>query len=733
MMECYPGIERTRLFSVLRGCMRDREPARFENRFQFPDGSSGWFELRMEPVPEGVAILSVDISARKRAEADLRRTMRALTTISRCNNALVRATDEARFLDEVCRIMVEDAGYASVWVGLRDADAGRGIHVAGQRHADGLDPALALAGLDDDERTIPFRALRRGQAVVERSDGSEAPTFATLALPLFGERECIGVLTVHAHEPDAFDDRERALLDEVALDLGHGLATLRGRETRDATMAALRQSRTRIHTLHDQLPTPILVWQRRGAELRLTHFNRAAHGLVERSSIGGTPIQVERTVAHAGEDIRECAASGLPRSREVRTSLLGSDEERYLSITYGFLPPDGVLMHVVDVTEQRETENQLRAAQRLEEVGRLAGGIAHDFNNLLSIISSYASFALEATPVTSPTHADLEEIKRASERAAILTRQLLAFSRRQVVEPIVTSWAPVVGGMEKMIRRILSENIELSVRVQDDLGNIRADPGQLEQVLINLLVNARDAMPRGGKLTIEMENANLDDEHAASHVGVEPGAYVVMGVSDSGTGMDPRTRAQVFEPFFTTKEPGEGTGLGLSTVYGIVRQHGGNIWLWSEPGHGTTFKVFLPRCDEALTEPRAPRASREQGNETILLVEDDDGVRAAAQRILESAGYRVFSAASAAEAEAIVANDAVELLVSDIVLPRTNGVELARRLRETTPTLKVLFMSGYTRDDAERDAAFDADAHFIAKPFSGRDLRNGVREVLDSV
>jgi PAS domain S-box-containing protein len=396
-----------------------------------------------------------------------------------------------------------------------------------------------------------------------------------------------------------------------------------------------------------------------------------------------------------------------------------------------------------DVTERKRADaehaklaEQLRMSQRMEAIGSLAGGVAHDFNNLLSVILSYVEFAIEGVREGDPLKDDLLEVKKAGERAAALTRQLLAFSRKQVLQPVSLSLNQVAAGVEKMLQRILGEDIDLVLALAPDLGLTLADPGQLEQVVMNLVVNARDAMPEGGKLTIETSNVEVGEEHAARHVAVTPGSYVQLAVSDTGCGMDGQTRARIFEPFFTTKERGKGTGLGLSTVYGIVKQSGGNIWVYSEPGQGTTFKVYLPRDLSATTATASKPStvpSRSTGTETILVVEDEEALRKVALRTLDAAGYTVLTAADGDTALLTSAQHAgdIHLLLTDVVMPRMGGRLLAQALSKVRPAIKVVYMSGYSDNAIVHHGVLDAGTHFLAKPFTSANLARKVREVLD--
>jgi len=397
-----------------------------------------------------------------------------------------------------------------------------------------------------------------------------------------------------------------------------------------------------------------------------------------------------------------------------------------------------------DITERKRSEEALRASQlqlqqsqKLEAIGQLAGGVAHDFNNMLTAIIGYTDLSLRRVGLENPIRRNLEETKKAAERAASLVRQLLAFSRKQILEPKVLDLNDVVKDMHKMLTRLIGENIKLATRLETDLGSVKADPCQVEQIIVNLVVNARDAMPRGGRVTIETANVALDDQFAVKkHVSVKPGEYVMLAVSDTGSGMDQETQARIFEPFFTTKEVGKGTGLGLSTVYGIVKQSGGNIWVYSEEGLGTVFKVYLPRIDDATASTIARQSqetSAPRGTETILLVEDEDVVRGLTRKILMQAGYNVLDAKGGDEAIRLCHAHAgpIDLLLTDVVMPEVSGKEVADRLLELRPSIRVLYMSGYTDEAIVQHGVLDANVKFIQKPFTWVGLTRKVREVLN--
>jgi PAS domain S-box-containing protein len=491
---------------------------------------------------------------------------------------------------------------------------------------------------------------------------------------------------------------------------------------------------TRMGIWETDLTADRLVWSESMARLFNVELDRAPRtrkeflALIHPEDRGEVDETMDRTMRERREhlrlDYRRIADDGSAHWIEANARV--------------FYGPDGQPLNLIgaaaDVTERKMLETQLRQAQKMEAIGQLAGGVAHDFNNLLTAILGYAKLLSESLPAGDARRADVEQIHEAAERASGLTRQLLAFSRQQILQPTVIDLNTLVNGTITMLRRLIGEHITLATNLSPALGPVMADRTQIEQVVINLVVNARDAMPRGGTLSIATADAELDEAYAAAHhVKVQPGQYVMLAVSDTGIGMEEQVRRRIFEPFFTTKERGKGTGLGLATVYGIVKQSGGFIWVYSEPGRGSSFKVYLPRAENTVeTAPATPPgpARIRRPTEKVLIVEDEAAVRFLTRLLLERAGYRVMDAANARVAAPMCTDD-VDLLITDVVMPDGTGPELFATLSARFPRLRVLFMSGYTDDMVSREGKLAADRPFLQKPFSNEALLRKVREVLD--
>ena len=519
------------------------------------------------------------------------------------------------------------------------------------------------------------------------------------------------------------------------------------RREKNESLQLLRKSENRLRTIVETEPECVLVLT---SDFNILEINSAGLEMLEADSV--EELKVEGIRARVVPEYREAfekfhqfviagnsgkheyeiiGLKGTRRWMESHATVL-SDESigaMYLSITR-------------DVTEQRRSgellktkDEQLRQMQKMDAIGRLAGGIAHDFNNLLTAINGYSELSLRSLPNGSPVHHNVEEIRRAGERAADLTRQLLAFSRKQIMKPKIINLNQTVADIKKMLERLIGEDIEIVTRLSPDLGQISADPGHIEQMIVNLVVNARDAMPDGGRLTIETSNISLDTEYAKRHFPIVPGKYIVIAITDTGLGMDKETQENIFEPFFTTKDIGRGTGLGLATVHGIVKQSGGDIWVYSEVGNGTTFKVYLPRVFDESEEPETSAAQIDEprGTATILLVEDDELVSNITETILKTQGYNVLTASNGEDAISVCKEfpKKIDLLITDVIMPRMGGREVAERLKLLRQDLKILFISGYTENSIVQNDVLEENILFLEKPFSPNALVRKVREVLE--
>ena len=508
---------------------------------------------------------------------------------------------------------------------------------------------------------------------------------------------------------------------------------------------ALRRHERLVREIIDANPSLIFVKDWEGRFVLVNQATAEIYGTTVDGLVGKTDADFNpnaEEVAHFLRDDREVMASGRPKfvPEEPVTNPHTKQTRWFQTIKLPLRLPgeEAVTMLGVatEITERKLLEEQLLQSQKMEAVGQLAGGVAHDFNNILTAIVGYSDLLAAELGDNAQQREDIEEIRKAARRAAALTRQLLSFSRKQVLEPRIVDVNGVVLNLDKMLRSLMSENIELETQLAEDLDAARVDPNQLEQVIMNLAINARDAMPDGGTVTIETANATLGEDYAAKHVSVIPGDYVMLAVTDTGCGMTEATKARIFEPFFTTKPAGRGTGLGLSTVYGIVKQSGGNIWLYSEPNKGTTFKIYLPAVD-ALPEDigkAAPVEAERQGSGTVLVVEDDEQLRRLTHRALAAQGYEVLEADRGRSAlDAARRHEGpIDLLVTDLVMPDTNGPKLAETLRAARPGLRVLFMSGYPDGAIVHHGMLEAGVAYLAKPFTTEAITRKVREVLEA-
>jgi two-component system, cell cycle sensor histidine kinase and response regulator CckA len=604
--------------------------------------------------------------------------------------------------------------------------------------------------IDDQSRTtFANRALEKmlgyapgemlGKSVFEFLDGEgRARTEQSLARRRQGVSERQDQKYLHKDGTPVWVLMEASPMLDDAGNYSGGLAMVTNVTDRKRAEDDLRASEERYRLLFDGCPLPI--WLTDVSSLRFIEVNQAALDLFAyereeflRLDVGALVSRDE--LLRVEQDLIDSLARGV-QQRSRRAVKKNGVVVELAGTSQTFLLGDRqvALVIVQDMTERNRLEAQLTQSRKMEAIGILAGGVAHDFNNLLSIMVTYTAFALEALAPGAPLRADIEEVAKAGERAVSLVRQLLAFSRQQILEPTILDLNATLAAIEPMLRRLVGENIELLTVMEPALGRISADSGQIEQVIMNLVVNARDAMPTGGELTIETTNATVADRRPDSHAGVRPGAYVKLTVSDTGSGIAAATKEHIFEPFFTTKGVGKGTGLGLSTVLGIVQQSGGQVELDSELGKGSRFEIYLPRVDEPLTPMRAPSVGPTAGGpETVLLVEDDEQVRALCRAILRRNGYEVLMASNAGEAFLIAEQHAgpIHLLLTDVVMPRMNGRQLAERLASSRPDMKVLFMTGYTDDTVVRQGVFDSDMALLQKPITPEALARRVRAVLD--
>jgi two-component system cell cycle sensor histidine kinase/response regulator CckA len=559
-----------------------------------------------------------------------------------------------------------------------------------------------------------------------------SPSPAWLGVPLKTPSATIGVLVVQHYQDDtAYDMRDLEFLDSVG---GHIALAIERRRSEEA----LRKSESVFRLLfsHNPLPT----WVIDDETLKFIQVNEAAvrqYGFASEEFGQMTMFDIRPEEKTAPLEVRqprggsEGQHQGVCKHRKKDGKVF---EVELISHQFEHAGRRVRLVVAQDISERHLLEQQLRQATKMEAVGRLAGGVAHDFNNLLMVIKGHTELLMSTLPPADGMSRKIMQIDRAADRATALTKQLLAFSRMQVLQPRVMNLNGIVEDMGKLLPRLIGEDVELAIRTDGELGAIRADASQMEQIIMNLAVNARDAMPTGGRLIIETSNAELDRTYNSTHPVVKPGRYVLLAVSDTGTGMDAETQAHIFEPFFTTKEPGKGTGLGLATVYGVVKQSGGFIWVYSEVGKGTSFKIYLPRVDQPEEKGNAalPFAEVPRGTETILLAEDEQDVREVAREFLESGGYTVIEAVNGAEALRLASEHkaSIDLLVTDMVMPGMTGKELAGRLQHQHSGLGVIYMSGYSEQTVVENARAESGMLLLTKPFSRGSILRAVREAL---
>ena len=707
-------------------------------RLRCRDGSWRWIQYSChrklaEGGVEGLVFLATDVTALHRMESERQ-------VISNIVHALNETSNLDQLLSRIHESLQEILPAENCFVALHDPE-----HDTFQFpfFVDEYDSAPAPQKVG---RSCTAYVFRTGQAkLIPQTEfdrlaalgevelvGSPSPGW--LGVPLKTPTATIGVLVVqHYQNEHAYDRRDLEFLESVG---GHiALAIERRRAEED-----LRKSESMLLLLFERNPLPIWLYERE--TLKFIRANQAALELYgySREEFENMTILEIRPQSQREQVLEHLR--GLEASQEEHEFWLHQTKDgrvfevEIISHELTYAGKRVRLVVAQDISERRQLELQLRQAQKMEAVGRLAGGVAHDFNNLLMVIKGHTELLLNVLPPAEQVARKIEQIDRSADRATALTRQLLAFSRRQVLQPQIINLNSIVHEMGKLLPRLIGEDVEVLMHTDEHLGTVRADASQMEQVIMNLAVNARDAMPNGGKLVIETANLDLEPSYTNMHPLMKPGPYIRLVVTDNGTGMDAETQSHIFEPFFTTKDKGKGTGLGLATVYGIVKQSGGFIWVYSELGKGTSFKIYLPRLDQPEEYSGTPRPAIEapMGTETVLLAEDEQDVREIAREFLESGGYRVIEARDGIEAIALAAahRSEIDLLVTDMVMPGMTGQELVTRLQSELPGLCVVFMSGYSEHAATEMANADPTVRLLTKPFSRTALLRAAREILQS-
>jgi len=709
-----------------------------------------------ERVRERTAELSGEIIERKRGEERERYLNAILRAIRGVNQLITREKDRGALINEACSILVSSRGFNSAWITLVD-ESGKLLNMAGNGLNEGHMCLGEAIGRGEWPVCVEMAKSESGIVVIEDVSSicpgcllfDKYKNHGAFASRLEQVGKNYGFMVVSLPGEIAADKEEQGLFKEVVGDIAFALYSIDLEERRTRMEKELKDSEARYRALFEGAAEGIFITDRRTK--RFKYANPA----------------ICQMLGYTEDELKDMTAKNI-HSDEV-LERVDSEFEAYeregKSMTQHdmlFLKRDGTILHadvvttprisidgeiysatfLIDITERKRAEDdkkimeeQLWQAQKMEAIGRLTGGIAHDFNNMLTTILGNAEMALMETGKEDPMRELIEDIKMAGEKAAILTRQLLAFSRKQIFQSQVFNLNDVVRELDKMLRRLIGEDIELETRLSRDLCRVETDPGQVEQIIMNLAVNARDAMPEGGRLTIETACVELDEEYAGSHFPVIPGQYVMISVSDTGDGISKEIQTQIFEPFFTTKEKGKGTGLGLSIVYGIVKQSNGYIWVYSEPGKGATFKIYFPRVRKTVKGLEKPDKGPQEsfnGTETIMVVEDDAMIMKMIVKTLNNSGYPVLRAGDGNEALRVSDEHEgpIHLVLTDVIMPGMGGRELANRLKEIRPDTKILYMSGYTDNAIVHHGVLEKGLSFIQKPFTSQGLRKKIREVL---
>jgi PAS domain S-box-containing protein len=705
----------------------------------------------------GISAIIRDITERKAHEVEIERLNRLYAALSQVNQAIVRVHSRDELFSEVCRVLVEFGGFKLVWLGWHDTATHKVTVVAKAGDETGYLNEICVFADDRPEGCGPTgTAIKEGKssifndflndphALPWREAATRTSWRAAAAFPIRLADEVCGALTVYVLETNFFGDREVALLEEVAMDVSFGLDNLEREAQRQRAEAAVRESALQLETavragnvwlwnldLHTNTVFFSSEWKHHlGYEDHeisddFTEWQNLVHPDDLESSIQNVRAFIEKPWPDYHVEFRLRHKDGSYRWILAQASLINDDQGK----------PVRMLGSNVDITEQRKLEDQLRQAQKMEAVGQLAGGISHDFNNILSAIVGYGHVCLMKMAGGDPLRPNIEQILEAADRAAYLTKDLLLFSRHQVSDRKAVDLNEIVRTMEKFLKRVIREDIAYEMTLHKGTTPVLADVHQLEQVLMNLATNARDAMPQGGTFTIATEQIMIGYEFITVHGYGNPGMYALLTVADTGTGMDEQTRRRIFEPFFTTKELGKGTGLGMAVVYGIIKQHGGYINVYSEPGRGATFRIYLPLIASGIIEEKKTKVveTPQRGTETILLAEDDKSLRNITKSLLEDFGYTVIAAADGEEAmKKYTENEGkIQLLLFDLIMPKKTGKEAYDEIKNITPHIKVIFSSGYAPDIIRQKGILHDNMPIVYKPISPIDLLNKVRSVLN--
>jgi PAS domain S-box-containing protein len=707
------------------------ERMRFERTMKRKDGSVIPVEMSARRLVDGTLQgIARDITERVEHERAIARLSLVHRAMSKTNQLIVHEKDRQRLLEGICRIAVEDGGALMAWVGFVDSKTKTVAPAAWFGKEEGYLSEAVISAEDVPLGRGPTGVAIRENRHVFSVDIASEPTMApwreralrrgyhsSAAFPLTEKGEAIGAITAYSAEAGFFNPSAVALLDELAMDISYALESLKGEEERKQA----EERNLSLARFVNENPQPVMRVTPDGS---LIYANKASMPLTFSWARGGdskVPGEYLCALTHAWESGEKQEIEICEASRTYVVTIVPFTAAGYINL-YGR-----------DVTEEKALAQRLNQAQKMEAIGQLTGGVAHDFNNVLQVITGYCEVLNKRLSEENQKY--VAEITKAAQRAAALIAQLLAFSRKQALRPQVVDTKDLIRSMQKMLERVLGEDIELRSFIDPNTGNFLADPGQMVQVLLNLAVNARDAMPLGGKLTIESSNRAFDEAYVHDHPGAKKGQYVRIAVSDAGVGMDQETLSHIYEPFFTTKEKGKGTGLGLSTVYGIVKQSDGYINCYSELGKGTTFTIYLPLTSEEAGSllVAAPGTTAPKGTETILLVDDDKAIRSVARIALEEAGYVVIEASGGEEALAVVSERciAIDLLVTDVVMPRMSGKDLSLKIKKICPNVRVLYASGYTANVISHHGILDTGVDFLQKPFSSIELLTKVRQILD--